>query len=166
MQVFILLLFSLTAACGCFLLRFFLVFFNLLKVEFVLYQSLDGVGFPKGRHQYWCMGVHKSRYIDQKWFCFLSWQYQLNTLCFSVSWRVRCIVLTELEWWSLMERVTCSETTAGKCCKPICFVSHWIIRISSLLPHPFAQNCSLFGKDKNMDILQILLNFNTSVLLN
>lgn len=89
------------------------------KVEFVLYQSLDGVGFPKGRHQCWCMAVYKSRYIDQKCVCFLSCQHQLTMLCFSVSWRRRWI----LEWWSLMVRVKYSEATIGKHCIPICLIS-------------------------------------------
>lgn len=61
LQVFILILFALTAACG---LGFYFFFFSFCvwarefepvkvqrKVEFVLYQSLDGVGFPKGSDQ-------------------------------------------------------------------------------------------------------------------
>lgn len=120
------------------------------KVEFVLYQSLDGVGFRKGRHQNWCMGVYRSRYIDQKCVCFLSWQHQLTMLCFSVSWRTRWIVLVELERWSSMMRVKCSEATIRKHCVPICLVSHWIIGVSSLWPHPSAQNCSPFGKGRKI----------------
>lgn len=117
-----------------------------IKVEFVLCQSLYGVGFPRGRHQYWCVGVYKSRYIDQKCVCFHSWQHQLTMVCFSVSWRIRWI----LEWWSLMVRVKYSEATTGKHSIPICLVSLWIINISSLWPHPSAQNCSLFGKGRKI----------------
>lgn len=154
-QVFVLPLFVLTAICG---LRFFFWVwareFGPLevqrKVEFVAYQSLDGVGFPQGRRQCWRMGVYQSRYIDQKCVCFLSWQHQLSMLCFSVSWRIRWIVIVELEWWSLMMRMKCSEATTGKHCVPICLVSHWIVIMGSLWPHPSPQNCSLFGKGRKI----------------